>query len=334
MGSDSVTSRPRVLLTQAIESGALEQMHSVFDLDLIENLSDTELLEKLPLYDAAIMMLTNRLNAEAFACLRGSRLKLIANHAVGYDNLDVQAAAKAGIWVSNTPDVLTVATAEMAWALLFSVARRVIEGQHLVASGAWQGWAPTQLLGQGIFGKTLGIVGAGRIGQAMAQMGAGFGLKIRYFSRQRKIDFETQLKAWTEVEWISLPELFRRSDLISVHLPGGTETHHLINTSILSQCQPHALLVNTGRGTSIDEAALTLALKQKKLAGAGLDVYEHEPHVPEALRSLNNVVLTPHLGSATVAARQAMALCCQANIQAVWAGQPPLQAVNQIIIKE
>jgi len=317
-------SRPRLLLTRKVEAGAQAEIAAWAELQLSEAPAPAELLQQLQRSEAAITMLTDRLDAQVFAALQGSPLKIIANHAVGHDNIDLQAASAAGIWVTNTPDVLTNATAEMAWALLLSLARRVVEGDQLVRSGGWRGWEPTQLLGMSIFGKTLGIVGAGRIGQAMALMGQGFGLKLLYFSRQPKPEFE----AATGAIYTPLAALCEQAELISVHLPGGAETHHLIDANLLARMQPQTLLVNTGRGSSLDEAALTAALQAGQLAGAALDVYEYEPQVSSALRALPNVVLAPHLGSATVATRRAMALCCLRNIQTLWAGQQPLNPLN------
>lgn len=317
---------PRVLLTSPLEAGVMQRLQTETELVFKADLSHSEWLACLPDCDAAITLLSQRLDAADFARLKGSRLKIVANHAVGFENLALEAASAAQIWVSNTPEVLNRATAEMAWSLLLALSRRVLEGDRLVRSGQWQGWEPTQLLGQGLFGKTLGIVGAGRIGQTMAHLGSGFGLNLLYFSRQRKLEFE----ATSGAQFCDLASLFRRADLISLHLPGGTSTHHLINAEILAQAQPHALLVNTGRGSTVDEAALIAALQKGQLAGAALDVYEHEPQVPAALKSLPNVVLAPHLGSATVETRRAMGFCCLDNIQAALNGQRPPQALNAL----
>lgn len=301
----------------------MARFQAVADLELREDLDPEALITALGEYDAAVLMLSNRLDAAAFARLAGSRLKIVANHAVGYENIDIKAAAQAGIWVSNTPDVLTQATAELAWALLLALARRVPEGDALVRGGHWRGWDPQQLLGASLYGRTLGIVGAGRIGQAMARMGRGFELELLYYNRSPKPDFEAETGAIR----VTLEELCARADLISLHLPGGPETHHLIGAGLLARVRPGTLLVNTGRGSSLDEAALIAALQTGSLAGAALDVYEHEPAVSEALRALPNTVLSPHIGSATVATRRAMALKCLANIQAALAGERPPDAL-------
>ena len=314
--------RPRILIAQPIEAGALEAFQAWAEIEL-GPFDRSELLERLPNCDAAVLMISNRLGPAEFATLTGSRLKILANHAVGFDNLDLAAARAAGIRVSNTPDVLTAATAELAWALLLALARRVVEGDQLVRSGAWTGWEPTQLLGQSVYGRTLGIVGAGRIGQAMAEMGKGFGVRLLYHSRQPKPDFEAR----TGAVWRPLDALFAESELLSLHLPGGESTHHLIDAKLLASVQPGTLLVNTGRGPTIDESALTRTLQTGPLAGAALDVYEFEPKVSEALRALPNVVLAPHIGSATVATRRAMGLRCLQNIQQALAGQQPQDAL-------
>lgn len=314
--------RPRILIAQPIEAGALDAFQAWAEIEL-GPFDRAELLRRLPDCEAAVLMISNRLGPDELAALAGSRLQIVANHAVGFDNLDLAAAHQAGIWVSNTPEVLTAATAELAWALLLALARRVVEGDQLVRSGAWTGWEPTQLLGRSVSGRNLGIVGAGRIGQAMAEMGKGFGVKLLYHSRRPKPDFEAR----TGAAWRPLDSLFAEAELISLHLPGGEATHHLIDAELLASVPPGALLVNTGRGPTIDEAALTQALQSGPLAGAALDVYEFEPKVSEALRALPNVVLAPHIGSATVATRRAMGLRCLANIQQALAGQKPQDAL-------
>lgn len=320
--------RPRILLTREIEPGALAQYQTFAKTLICPDLTATELLAALKNCDAAVTMLNDRLDATAFEQLRGSRLKIIANHAVGYENLDIPAAAKAGIWVSNTPDVLTETTAELAWALLLALARRIVEGDRLVRSGTWTGWEPTQLLGSSVYGRTLGIVGTGRIGQAMARMGRGFGVRLMYTSQTPKPDFEAE----TGARYLALPALFEQADLISLHLPGGPDTHHLIDADLLSRVRPGTLIVNTGRGPTLQEAALIRALKQGPLAGAALDVYEFEPLVSAELRALPNVLLAPHIGSATVATRQAMALMCLNNIRTALSGKIPSQALNTLTL--
>ncbi len=315
--------RPRILLTGELEAGALAEYKAQAELIRLITPDHNSLIKALADCDAAVTRPTDRLNAEDFAELKGSRLKIIANHAVGYENLDLAAARQAGIWVSNTPDVLTQTTAELAWALLLAVARRLVEGDQLVRSGSWTGWEPNQLLGTSVFGKRLGIVGAGRIGQAMARIGKGFGVELLYYSPNRKPEFEAE----TQARYLTLPEIFAEADLISLHMPGGPETRHLITAELLSSVKPGCLLVNTGRGAAVSEQALIQALKHGTLAGAALDVYEFEPQVSAELRALSNVVLAPHIGSATVETRRNMALMCLKNIQLALAGKQPPQAL-------
>ena len=271
--------------------------------------------------DAAICTLTDRVDASILA--EATRLKILANYAVGYNNIDLAAATARGIVVTNTPDVLTDSTADLTWALLLAVARRVAEGDAYVRSGDWSGWAPTQMLGTDVAGKTLGIVGMGRIGQAVAQRATGFNMRIRYTSRTATV-LEQLPSQW---ESRALPELLRESDFVSLHVPLNNATHHLIGAPQFALMKPTAFLINTARGPVIDEAALVDALLQRRLAGAGLDVFEQEPAFHPSLRELRQVVLLPHLGSATQATRVRMGMICLENIAAVVAGKP---APNQV----
>ncbi len=271
--------------------------------------------------DAAICTLTDRVDASMLA--EATRLKILANYAVGYNNIDLAAAKARGIVVTNTPDVLTDATADLTWALLLALARRVAEGDAYVRSGDWSGWAPTQMLGTDVAGKTLGIVGMGRIGQAVAQRATGFNMRIRYTSRTgTALD---QLPSQWESR--TLPDLLKEADFVSLHVPLNSATHHLIGARQFALMKPTAFLINTARGPVIDEAALVDALLQRRLAGAGLDVFEQEPAFHPSLRELRQVVLLPHLGSATLATRVRMGMICLENIAAVMAGKP---APNQV----
>ncbi len=271
--------------------------------------------------DAAICTLTDRVDASVLA--EAARLKILANYAVGYNNIDLAAANARGIVVTNTPDVLTDATADLTWALLLAVARRVAEGDAYVRSGDWSGWAPTQMLGTDVAGKTLGIVGMGRIGQAVAQRATGFNMRIRYTSRTGtaldQLPFQWQSRV--------LPDLLKEADFVSLHVPLNSATHHLIGARQFALMKPTAFLINTARGPVIDEAALVDALLQRRLAGAGLDVFEQEPAFHPSLRELRQVVLLPHLGSATLSTRVRMGMICLENIAAVVAGKP---APNQV----
>jgi Lactate dehydrogenase and related dehydrogenases len=264
---------------------------------------------------AAIVTLTDRIDAETLESAR--ELKVLANYAVGYNNIDLEAAQRGGIAVTNTPDVLTDATADLTWALLLATARRVVEGDRLVRSGQWTGWTPTQLLGAAVAGSSVGIVGMGRIGQAVARRAAGFQMRVNYHSR-RAVD------AQSGAPWVSrdLPELLRESDIVTIHVPLTPETRHLIGAPEFALMRRTAILINTARGPIVDESALVTALQKGTIAGAGLDVFEDEPEIHPHLASMQQVVLLPHLGSATLATRVEMGMICLKNIEAVLAGRP------------
>jgi glyoxylate reductase len=264
---------------------------------------------------AAIVTLTDRIDAEIIESAHG--LKILANYAVGYNNIDVAAAKRRGVIVTNTPEVLTDATADLTWALLLATARRVIEGDQLVRSGQWTGWAPTQLLGAAIAGQTLGIIGMGRIGQAVADRAAGFRMNVLYYSK-RPVNSRRDSRTW---EWRSLPALLAESDFVTIHVPLTAETRHLIGVHQLAQMRSTAILINTARGPIVDEVALAAALQSGTIAGAGLDVFEDEPRLHPGLATMKQVVLLPHLGSATLAARVEMGMICLRNVDAVLRGQ-------------
>lgn len=273
--------------------------------------------------DAAICTLTDRVDAALLA--ESTRLKILANYAVGYNNIDLAAATARGIVVTNTPDVLTDSTADLTWALILAVARRVAEGDAYVRSGAWSGWAPTQMLGTDVSGKMLGIVGMGRIGQAVAQRAAGFNMRICYHSRTLHAPGQIS----SQWEQRALPDLLREADFVSLHVPLTPSTHHMIGPRQLALMKPTAFLINTSRGPVVEETALVDALLQRRLAGAGLDVFEQEPVFHPSLRDLRQVVLLPHLGSATLATRVRMGMICLENIAAVCAGRPAPNQVNR-----
>ena len=284
--------------------------------------SPSALREGLCRSDAAIVTLGDRIDAEAIHA--ATRLKILANYAVGYNNIDLAAARQHGLIVTNTPDVLTDATADLTWGLILATARRIVEGDALVRSGRWPGWSPTQLLGAEVSGKTLGIIGMGRIGQAVAGRAMGFRMPIRYHSRQ-PIAISSLPREW---EYRSLQELLGEADVVTIHTPLTPATHHLIGARELAWMRPTAFLINTARGPIIDEGALIDALKTGVIAGAGLDVYEQEPAMHSGLAQLKQVVLLPHLGSATLHARVQMGLICLENIQAVHDGRPALNRVS------
>jgi lactate dehydrogenase-like 2-hydroxyacid dehydrogenase len=251
-------------------------------------------------------------------------LKMIAIYAVGYDNIDVNAATKRGIPVSNTPGVLTDATSEMAWALLFSVARRIVAADKFTRTDEFKGWGPMLMLGQDVSKKTLGIVGAGRIGTAMALKSKGFNMKVLYVSGHRNNTLEEELNA----QKVSLLELLRESDFVSIHVPLNEETHHLISEKELHMMKDTAVLINTSRGPVVDEKALVKALEEKWIFGAGLDVYEYEPKISYDLKKLNNVILQPHAASATINSRTKMAIIAAENLIAGLKCETPPNCIN------
>lgn len=255
--------------------------------------------------DALLCLLTDRIDSPLLE--RGERLRIVANMAVGVDNVDVGAATRRGVVVSNTPEVLTDATADLAFALLLAAARRIAWGDRLVRGGGFVGWKPDLGIGQDVTGRTLGVVGAGRIGRAVAERASGFRMDVLLHSRNTGP---------------RLDELLEHSDFVSIHVPLTDETHHLIGAAELARMRPHAVLVNTARGPIVDEAALIAALREGRIAAAGLDVFEHEPALTPGLRDLPQVVLAPHVGSATVATRNRMAEIAAQNIVAALADQP------------
>jgi glyoxylate reductase len=254
----------------------------------------------------------------------GPSLRAVANYAVGYDNIDAPELTRRGIPFSNTPDVLTDATADIAWALLMAAARRIAEADRFVREGRWTGWGPFQLLGAPVAGRTLGVVGAGRIGSAVARRGTGFGMTILYTSRSPKPELERECGA----RRVELDDLLRDSDFVSVNLALTDATRHAIGARELALIKPTAVLVNTGRGPLVDEAALVDALRERRIAGAGLDVFEKEPRVHPGLLELDNAVLAPHIGSATTEARSRMAEVAATCLVAMLKGERPPQCVN------
>lgn len=308
---------PLIYITRLLPDSIMRAVRSRYDLlsePTEQAVTDEELRKGFAEADAVICTLSDRIDADLLS--RARRLKVIANYAVGYNNIDVAAARARGIVVTNTPDVLTDATADLAWALLLAVTRRVVEGDRLMRAGTWTGWAPTQMLGTEVTGKTLGIIGMGRIGQAVARRAAGFRMPVLYSSRR---PCPAGIESWT---FLSKEDVLRRADIVTLHVPLTEETHHLIGEPELRLMRPTSFLINTARGPVVDEAALVAALEAGRLAGAGLDVYEHEPAVHPRLAPLPNVVLLPHLGSATDAARLKMGEICLANIAAVLERRP------------
>ncbi len=318
--------KPKVFLTRQLPPKAMEALAAASELSVNLNdrvLTRAELLDGVRDCDGLLCLLTDAIDAAVMDA--APRLKVIANYAVGYNNIDVAAATARGILVTNTPGVLTETTADLAWALLLAAARRIAEGDRLVRSGGWTGWAPLQLLGVDVHGATLGIVGMGRIGQAVARRAAGFDMKVLY-ADATPIDaaLENQLKA----SYASLEQLLRESDFISLHVPLTDKTRHMIGRAQFALMKNTAVLINTSRGPVVDEAALVDALRERRIAAAGLDVYENEPQLAPGLADLDNVVLAPHLGSATTATRTRMGLMAVENVLAGCRGERPPNIVN------
>ena len=320
-----MTPRPRVFVTRRVTEAGLELLRERFEVAMNAEdrpLSRAEFLAAIGDAEGVLCLLTDKVDAEAMAA--APKAKGFANYAVGFDNIDVAEATRRGVPVSNTPDVLTDATAEMAWALLFAVARRVVESDGLMRSGGWKGWGPLQFIGGDVAGKTLGVVGGGRIGQAFARKSRGFDMPILYCDERPSEAMERDLGA----RRVSLGELLAESDFVSVHVPLLPSTRHLVDAAALRRMKRTAYLVNTARGPVVDEAALVEALRSGVIAGAGLDVYEDEPRAAEGLASLPNVVMTPHTASATVSSRNGMAVKAARNLIAMVEGKKAPDCLN------
>ena len=318
-------SRPRVVVTGRIPQAGLHRLRTVGDVwtwDVDEPIPGAVRDQQLADADAAVTLLTDRVD-DAFLEAAPS-LRIVANVAVGHDNIDVDACARRGVTVTNTPGVLTDATADLAMSLVLMTTRRLGEGERLVRSGEpWQ-WGMFMMLGRSIAGRRLGIVGMGEIGRAVARRAAAFGMEVVYHNRS---PVDARLERELGVEYVTLDELLASSDVVSLHCPYTPETHHLIDAGALGRMPSHAVLVNTARGAVVDEAALVAALRQGTIAAAGLDVYEDEPTVHPGLLDLENVVLLPHLGSATIETRDAMAVLAARNVIEVLAGRAPITPV-------
>jgi glyoxylate reductase len=318
--------KPRIFLTRAVPNPVTAALKKSFRLDANPHdrpLSRAELLRGMKNADGLIAMLSDTIDASMINA--APKLRIIANYAVGYNNIDVAAATRHGIVVTNTPGVLTEATADLTWALILAVARRIPEGEALARSGRWTGWAPTQLVGGDLHGRTLGLIGMGRIGQAVARRAQGFAMAVIYYQRHRLSSLEERrLRA----RYCSLSRLHKTSDVISLHLPLTKESRHLIDRKSLRLMKPTAYLINTARGPVVDEQALIKALERKQIAGAGFDVYEQEPRIPARLRRLKNVVLLPHLGSAARETRVRMGMMVLENLAACFANKRPPNQVN------
>ena len=316
-----------VYVTRVIPQPGIDLLREHFSVTVNEDdrqLSSDELKERASSYDAIVTLLTDRIDRPVLEAGAG-QLKIVANVAVGYDNIDVDAASELGIPVSNTPGVLTETTADFAWALLMGIARRTAEAQAFLRAGKFKGWGIMMMLGEDVHGKTLGLVGFGRIGRAVAKRASGFDMTIQYYD---PVISEEEAQALLPAKQVDLDTVLRTSDFVSVHTPLTPETTHLIGAAELSSMKPTAYLINTSRGPVLDEAALADALAANTIRGAALDVFEREPDVEPRLMELDNALITPHIASGTVATRTRMATMAAENVIAALRGERPPTAVN------
>ncbi len=321
----------KIFITREIPKPGIELLQKEFTIEMNPYdrvLSKEEIIQGVKGKDGLLCLLTDPIDKDVIAA--EPKLKMIASYAVGYDNIDVAAATNRGIPVSNTPGVLTQTTAELAWALLFSVSRRIVEGDAFTKEGRFNGWAPMLLLGQDISQKTLGIVGTGRIGTAFALKSKGFDMKVLYTDEQKNEQLERELGA----KKVPLSTLLKESDFISLHVPLTPATNHIIDEKELKSMKKTAVIINTSRGPIIRETALIKALKEHWIFGAGLDVYENEPEISNELRSLQNVVLQPHTGSGTLETRTKMALMAAENLLIGLKGGIPPNCINKEVFQK
>jgi hydroxypyruvate reductase len=320
----SQSQRRRVLMSRPLPQAVVERAEALFEVEWRESnlpMSAAEMRSALALYDGIMPTLGDQFSADIFAEFGRPRCRILANFGVGYNHIDVEAARAHGVTVTNTPGAVTDATADVAMTLMLMSARRAGEGERLVRSGQWQGWHPTQMLGLHVSGKTVGIIGMGRIGQAIAhRCHYGFGMRVVYANRSEKsVDIPA--------EQLSLQDVAAVSDVVIVAVPGSAETHHMIGADFFAGMQPHAHFINIARGDVVHEAALITALQQGQIAAAGLDVYEFEPDVPQALRALENVTLLPHLGTAALDVRTDMGMMVVDNLKMFFDGNAPINAL-------
>lgn len=323
--------RPRILVTQKLPPQVYSLLEEVGEvkgnMDEQVNWNGAELIKQAAGHDYLLCMVTNTIDAHLLETCAQARpsLKLVANMAVGYNNIDVAAATATGVAITNTPGVLSETTADLAFGLLLATARRLGEAERYLRAGKFAGWLPMLLCGAEVHHATLGIVGMGRIGKEMARRANGFQMRILYFNRHRLSEEEERAYGAT---YASLDELLRLSDFVSLHIPYSKETHHLLGSNEFQRMKPSAMIINSARGPIIDEKALVQALQDKAIAGAGLDVFEEEPIVEPALLSMENVVLLPHIGSASLPTRLRMAMMAAENIVAHARGNQPPNLVN------
>ncbi len=324
--------KPLVVVTRKLPDVIETRMMELFDTRLNSDdvpLAHAQLVEAVQMADVLVPTVTDRIDRDVIE-KAGPQLRLIASFGTGVDHIDLRAARERGISVTNTPGVLTEDTADMTMALLLAVARRLAEGERLVRSGQWAGWGPTTMLGHRIWGKRLGILGMGRIGQALARRARAFGMSIHYHNRRRvHPDVERELEA---TYWDSLDQMLARMDVVSINCPHTPATYHLLSERRLKLLRPHCYIVNTSRGEVIDETALTRMLAKGEIAGAGLDVFEHEPAVNPKLLRLDNVVLLPHMGSATIEGRIDMGEKVIINIKTFVDGHAPPDRVLETLL--
>jgi glyoxylate reductase len=325
-------SKPVVVVTRKLPEVIETRMMELFDTRLNRDdkpMSQSELIEATKLADVLVPTVTDRIDKGVLA-QAGPKLRLIASFGTGVDHIDLATARERGITVTNTPGVLTEDTADMTMALILAVSRRLSEGERLMRGGKWTGWGPTTMLGHRIWGKRLGIIGMGRIGQALARRAKGFGLSVHYHNRKRvHPDIEQELEA---TYWESLDQMLAHMDVVSINCPHTPGTYHLLSARRLKLMKPHAIVVNTSRGEVIDENALTRMLVGNEIAGAGLDVFEHEPAVNPKLMALDNVVLLPHMGSATIEGRIDMGEKVIINIKTFVDGHKPPDRVIEAML--
>ncbi len=319
--------RPRVFVTRRLPPKAMALLEEHFEVSCNPHdrvLTRAEILEAVRDKDGLLPLLTDRVDGELMDAAGGS-LRIIANYAVGYNNIDLQAATKRGIAVTNTPGVVTDTTADLTMTLLLAVARRIVEADTFLRRGCYESWSPLLLLGADVHGKTLGLIGFGRIGQAVAKRAAGFNMRILYHDIRRA---DPEVEQAHGASFMELDSLLTESDFVSVHVPLLPETRHLLGADAFSRMKPEAFVINTSRGEVIDEKALAQALGEKRIAGAGLDVFEHEPRVTPELLRMRNVVLLPHIGSASIETRTRMGLIAAENLIACFQGQVPPNCLN------
>ncbi|MBI5113239.1 D-glycerate dehydrogenase [Rhodoplanes serenus] len=324
--------KPNVLVTRMVPQENLDRLRERFDVEVNTEdrpLTREELKSKVKGRDAILSMLTDTIDGEILDAA-GPQCRIVANFAVGYNNFDLAAATRRGVVLTNTPGVLDDATATLAFTLLLSVARRIVEADKYVRDGKWTGWAPLFFIGLDVDGKTLGVAGLGRIGKNMARKAAAFGMKIIYNDVRRDAELETTLGA----RFVDKETLLRESDFLTLHVPLIPETHHYIGEKELAAMKPTAVLINAARGPVVDEKALARALKDKVIWGAGLDVFENEPKVEPELLGLDNVIVVPHVASGTTETRLNMGRIAVDNIVRVLGGQPPATCVNPDVLKK